>query len=123
MSSLARNLRRTSALVLAGAVVATGCTKIQGKPASEAPAPTMAAGPMVLGPGDEIEIKFSKTPELNIQQRIRPDGMISVQLLGDQQAAGRTPTQLMGQLRDAYSQNDLRDPDVVVIVRAMYSRR
>lgn len=123
MSSLATSLRRSTVLILAATAVATGCTKIKGEDASKAPAPALASGPTVLGPGDELDIRFSKTPELNIQQRVRADGMISVQLLGDQKASGKTPTQLAADLSSAYSQKDLKDPDVVIVVRGMHSRR
>jgi protein involved in polysaccharide export with SLBB domain len=49
----------------------------------------------VLAPPDEIEIHSSKVPELDLQrQRIRPDGKVSFEGLGEVEAAGRTPGQL-----------------------------
>jgi polysaccharide biosynthesis/export protein len=90
------------------------------KPASEAPAATARAG--TLGAGDEVEIKFYYAPELNVQQKVRPDGMISMQLIGDVKAAGLTPAELDEQLQKAYA-GQLRFPEVAVIVRGQYSRR
>jgi protein involved in polysaccharide export with SLBB domain len=91
------------------------------KPASEAPMATTRAA-AALGPGDEVEIKFYYAPELNVQQKVRPDGMISMQLIGDVKAAGLTPAELDDTLQKAYA-TQLRFPEVAVIVRGQYSRR
>jgi polysaccharide biosynthesis/export protein len=49
----------------------------------------------VLEPPDEVEIRCSKVPEIHMyRQRIRPDGKISFEGLGEIQAAGKTPTEL-----------------------------
>jgi polysaccharide export outer membrane protein len=54
----------------------------------------------VLQPPDEIEILCSKVPIINQQrQRIRPDGKISFEDLGEIEAAGKTPAQLSGDIR------------------------
>jgi len=48
-----------------------------------------------LQPPDEVEILCSQVPELNYQrQRIRPDGKISFEHLGEVTAAGKTPKEL-----------------------------
>lgn len=48
-----------------------------------------------LQPPDEIEIRCSKVPEIHLQrQRIRPDGKVSFEALGEIEAAGKTPEQL-----------------------------
>jgi polysaccharide export outer membrane protein len=49
----------------------------------------------VVQPPDEIEIHCSQVPEVNMQrQRIRPDGKISFEALGEIDVAGRTPGQI-----------------------------
>jgi protein involved in polysaccharide export with SLBB domain len=49
----------------------------------------------VLQPPDEIEIHCAKIPELNMQrQRIRPDGKVSFENIGEFVAAGKTPAEL-----------------------------
>ncbi len=54
----------------------------------------------VLQPPDEIQVHCSEVPEINGQrQRIRPDGKISFEDLGEIEAAGRTPEQLANILR------------------------
>jgi len=71
---------------------------------------------MVLHSGDKLELKFYYAPELNDTQVIRPDGKITLQLLGDIQAAGRTPGEFTQDLQAAYS-TQLKYPQVSVIVR------
>jgi protein involved in polysaccharide export with SLBB domain len=49
----------------------------------------------VLQPPDEIEIHCARVPEVDKQrQRIRPDGMISFEALGEIEVAGKTPAQV-----------------------------
>ncbi len=55
----------------------------------------VAADKYVLQPPDEIEIHCARVPELNMQrQRIRPDGRVSFENLGEFMAAGKTPAEL-----------------------------
>jgi polysaccharide export outer membrane protein len=54
----------------------------------------------VLEPPDEIEILCSKVPIINEQrQKIRPDGKISFEDIGELEAAGKTPAQLSEDIR------------------------
>ena len=54
----------------------------------------------VLQPPDEVQILCSKVPIINEQrQRIRPDGKISFEDLGEIEAAGKTPAQLSEEIR------------------------
>lgn len=54
----------------------------------------------ILQPPDEIEVRCSRVPEIDQQrQRIRPDGKISFEDLGEIEAAGRTPAQLANIIR------------------------
>jgi len=66
--------------------------------------------------GDNLDVKFFYDPQLNENVVIRPDGRISLQLIGDVVAAGRTPTELTEALRERYDAV-LREPEVAVIVR------
>ncbi len=54
----------------------------------------------VLQPPDEVQVHCSEVPEIDGQrQRIRPDGKISFEDLGEIEAAGITPAQLANILR------------------------
>ncbi len=105
---------------LAFAPLFAGCTKVQALPASEAVLPE--TGPTVLKQGDIIEVKFRFAPELNDTQTIRPDGMISLQLVGDVVAAGRQPKELGDELVEFYRAH-LREPYVTVVLRNELNRR
>lgn len=80
----------------------------------------------VLAPGDEIEITFRRTPELNQRELIRPDGAISVTdadaRTGEKGlvAANLTVQQLRGALVQLY-QSELKDPDISVTIRTFGS--
>jgi protein involved in polysaccharide export with SLBB domain len=77
---------------------------------------------VTLGPGDIIELKFFHNPELNDTQTVRPDGKITLQLVGEVTAQGKTPLDLRNELVKRYTP-DLRTPEVMVIVRSLYDRR
>jgi polysaccharide export outer membrane protein len=58
----------------------------------------------ILQPPDEIEVHCARIPELNMQrQRIRPDGKVSFEMLGEIMAAGKTPEQLADAVRQKAS--------------------
>jgi len=92
-------------------------------PSAAARPPT--AAPYRLDAGDELAIKFFYTPELNEQQIIRPDGMISMPLIGDVQASGLRPSELHDKLVQAYATKYLKSgsTEIQVTVRALNSAR
>jgi len=57
----------------------------------------------VLGVGDKIAVKFFYKEKLNEEVTVRPDGKISLQLIGDVQAAGLTPDRLEEMITREYS--------------------
>jgi protein involved in polysaccharide export with SLBB domain len=67
--------------------------------------------------GDALDVRFYKTPELNVEKvPVRNDGKISLDLIGDVQAAGLGTDQLSEDLIRDYSR-ELEDPRIAVIVR------
>jgi polysaccharide export outer membrane protein len=53
-----------------------------------------------LQPPDEIEVHCSKVPEIHLQrQRIRPDGKVGFETLGEFEAAGKTPEELASEVQ------------------------
>jgi len=83
------------------------------------PAPVVPAEAYVSKPsgnlaaGDEISVSFSGAPEMNTKQKIQPNGMVSLPMVGDVSAAGRTIHSLQSALTARY-QTHLQDPSVVV---------
>lgn len=65
----------------------------------------VTAESFTLQPPDEIEIQCSKVPEIHLQrQRIRPDGKVSFEALGEIEVAGKTPQQVADILEQKVSQ-------------------
>ena len=70
-----------------------------------------------LQPGDIINVKFFRNPELNENVIIRPDGRISLQLLDEVDVAGITPPQLEKLLNEKYTPH-LKIPMASVIIKS-----
>jgi len=114
---------RVCAVALA-TVALTGCaTKI--KPSENWPAPLEPV--TVLQPGDGVSLKFAHWPELDTKQLIRPDGKISLSLVGDYDIAGKTPEEVAADLKGNKYADKLKfrneDHEIQVIVDSFDSRR
>lgn len=100
------------ALVTAVLILA-GCA---GQAQREAP-PTVdeSADPYRIGVGDTIAIHVWRNPELTQTIVVRPDGYVSMPLMGDLKADGRRPEELAETINRALSQV-IRSPEVAVMV-------
>jgi polysaccharide export outer membrane protein len=78
----------------------------------------------VVGPSDVLRISVWKTPDLSVDVTVRPDGTITLPLIGDVTATGRTPSQLRGEIKRKLT-TFLRDdnPTVEIIVETVNSYR
>lgn len=74
----------------------------------------------ILGATDVVRVSVWRNDDLSISVPVRPDGKISVPLIGDVQASGRTPEQLAGAIRASLSEY-IREPQVSVVVTSMGS--
>jgi len=106
--------------VIATALFVAGCAQTGVVSVTEVIQPEIEDH-ITLGPGDELDMKFFYNPELNDVQTVRPDGRITLQLVGDVMAHGRTPADLQKELRTRYGRL-LEKPEVTVIVRTLNSR-
>lgn len=101
-------------------------------PASQTPtaarpqpaSPTGAAlpGDYVIGPEDVLGVVFWREPDISGDVTVRPDGRISLPVIGEIQAAGLTPDALQKQVLKAASKY-LTDTNVAVVVRTINSRK
>ena len=82
------------------------------KPAAARPASTAEYR---MGAGDKLRIEVYKDPQLSQSAQIRPDGKITLPLIGDVEAAGLTP------LRFTHAQIKYEPDHVVRILRATAS--
>jgi polysaccharide export outer membrane protein len=69
-----------------------------------------------IGPEDVLDVAVWNNPAISRTTPVRPDGMISLPLLNDMQAAGLTPMQLRDQIAKKLAEY-LPNPEVSVIVR------
>jgi len=69
----------------------------------------------IIGPGDNLNIFVWRNPELTQSVPVRPDGKISVPLVEDLQASGKTSTELAREVEEVLS-TYVKDPLVTVIV-------
>lgn len=65
--------------------------------------------------GDKLRIEIYKEPQLSQSLQVRPDGRITLPLIGDIVAAGQTPSALRDAIGKAY-QEYINNPVVTVIV-------
>ena len=76
----------------------------------------------VIGSEDVLAVNIWKEPELSRVVPVRPDGKITLPLVGDVQAGGLTPKQLQGKIESdlhAY----VATPEVTVIVQEVKSQK
>ena len=93
---MSKALRKLCFCVAAlGLVVFSACSSGGGAiPASECPEPAGGAGDYIIGAGDALQIFVWRHNELSSTVPVRPDGKISIPLVEDMVAVGKTPTQL-----------------------------
>lgn len=94
---------------------APGTEAAAAQTAAAARAPATSSS-YVIGAGDSLSISVYRAPELSMPGiPVRPDGRISMPLIPDIVAAGKTPTQLGKELEDRLKEY-VQDPIVTVMV-------
>ncbi|WAC63514.1 polysaccharide biosynthesis/export family protein [Pseudoxanthomonas sp. SL93] len=88
----------------------------------EAPPPQTSAAvdAYQIGVDDIVQVSVWRNPELGITVPVRPDGMISVPLVGDVAAGGRTPDDVAKDIQTKLAAY-VRDPQVAVILTELRS--
>jgi len=75
----------------------------------------------LIGPEDVLKIEVFRDQELSRLVNVRPDGKITLLLVGDVQAEGLTPERLTAHVKEAYSQT-LINPEIAISVMAVNSK-
>jgi polysaccharide export outer membrane protein len=112
---------------LAVVAAAAICTLVP-RPAAAGPRPPvgaddkkpLAAAPSLpeeyrMSPGDKLRIEVYKDPQLSQSVQVRPDGKITLPLIGDVEANGRTPIELRDAIGTSLKEY-ITNPTVTVIV-------
>ena len=115
------NLKGISALI-ATLVLLVGCGSSGRLAEDQKPA---TGGPSTvpeyrLGEGDVVRVNVWKNPDLSVEVPVRPDGYISVPLVGDVLAGGRTPASIAADT-EAKLLQFIRTPKVSIIVTKLVS--
>lgn len=76
----------------------------------------------IIGPDDVLSVNVWKEPDLSRSVPVRPDGKITLPLVGDIQANGATPIKLQGAIEKSLSEY-ISKPVVTVIVQEARSHK
>lgn len=76
--------------------------------------------PYKLGVDDRVQVAVWRNPDLSVEVPVRPDGKISVPLIGDVQAAGLTPMEVAASIKSKLGYF-IREPYVSIIVTELQS--
>ena len=97
-----------------------GCASSGNVTSGAPPAPTTLADDYQIGVDDMVQVSVWRNPELGITAPVRPDGKISVPLVGDIVAGGRTPDAVAKDVQQKLSTYVL-EPQVTVILTELRS--
>jgi polysaccharide export outer membrane protein len=92
------------------------------KPPVAPPAPANVPASYIVGPDDSIQVLVWREPNFSGTFPVRPDGMITIPLVGDVMASGRIPMDLAKEIT-AKLKSYVTDPTVTVTVMAVNSKR
>lgn len=111
-------------------VVVAGADQTAPPPRPPQPPPAQAAAnpqaevpsDYVIGAQDVLGVVFWREPDVSGDVTVRPDGRISIPVIGTLQAGGLRPEELQQQIAKAASKY-MADPNVAVVVRTINSRK
>ncbi|MFN7917508.1 MAG: polysaccharide biosynthesis/export family protein [Vicinamibacterales bacterium] len=130
MSSI-RTVSLIAALLVSFAPGASAQSTAPARPATQAGAvppgqtvPTAAQAPAgyTIGTDDQLSVIFWQEKEMSADVTVRPDGKISLPLLNEIEAAGKTPEQLRQVIEEA-GRKFLQEPAVTIVVKQINSRK
>jgi polysaccharide biosynthesis/export protein len=110
-------------IVAAMAVIVSGCESV-GQVAESSDVGTQRSasieGDYRIGVDDRVQVTVWRNPELSVTAPVRPDGKISVPIIGDVEAGGRTPGEVAEIIKNRLSAY-IREPNVAVILTELRS--
>jgi len=104
-SSMVSGLKMSRAVFFFLALMAAAAVfALPAEAADEAADAVIAPSDYIIGAEDVLDISVWKNPDLSRVVNVRPDGKISLPLIGDVQAAGLTPNQLRDRIVERLKQ-------------------
>ena len=114
-------MRLASALQVLGlSLLLAGCVSTGNLTAGAPPADTAMAEDYRIGVDDMVQVSVWRNPDLGITAPVRPDGKISVPLVGDIVAGGRTADEVAKDLQQKLA-TYVQEPQVTVILTELRS--
>jgi polysaccharide export outer membrane protein len=108
-------------ITLVAAALLTACASGGStSPPPKQDATAQAVASYLIGVDDQLQVTVWHNPDLSVSVPVRPDGMITVPLVGDVPAGGRTTEQVSAEIQQKLAQY-IRDPQVAVILTALRS--
>lgn len=99
-----------------------GAKTESGKSIDGSAAAPVDPGKYQIGPEDILFIRVWREPDFTLPVAVRPDGKITMPLIGEVRAAGQSPLQLTATLKELLTQY-LNNPDVNVFVTEVRSKK
>lgn len=107
-------------LVLGVALLLSACASHGLTEAPKIDPAAQAVSTYRIGVDDQLQITVWHNPDLSVSVPVRPDGKITVPLIGDVMAGGKTPEEVSAEIKDKL-QAFVRDPQVAVILTELRS--
>lgn len=107
-------------LVLLLVALLSACASAGGSPTPPPDRTEAAVDDYLIGVDDIVQVTVWRNPELGITAPVRPDGKISVPLVGDVRAGGRTPSDVAADIEEKLAAY-VRTPQVAVILTDLRS--
>ncbi len=114
----ARDIPLAISLIWLGLTAMNGCTSLPKEIVEEANRP--ASKEFLLGPEDVVEVTVWRNQDLSRTTVVRPDGMISLPLIGDVKASGLTASQVAERIAKRLTEFK-ENPSVSVSVKEVNS--
>lgn len=123
MMQLVRVLKKATLLIgcgIAGLLFAS-CAQMESSLSAPSQAQSVNAQEYLIGPEDVVEVMVWKNADLSRTTSVRPDGKISLPLVGDVQAAGLTVEQLRVSIAEKLQSYYKEPPQISVILQQINS--
>jgi polysaccharide export outer membrane protein len=118
-------IARSFAAALAAALSAVAPVAADGPKDDKKPAATAPGGVSEeyrLGPGDKLRIEVYKDSQLSQSVQVRPDGKITLPLIGDLDASNKTPIELRDSIMGSLKEYITNPTVTVIVVEALASQ-
>ena len=109
-------------MLVAGSAAAQPSPSVAPSPVAAKAAETSVPSDYVIGAEDVVGVVFWRDADMTTDATVRPDGMITLPLLGDLRAGGLTPDGLRDAVKKEASKI-MEDPNVTIVIKTINSRK